>query len=377
MARSRAQLSTSPLAGFTLVEILVAISVLMMLFMLVTQLTKSVSDTTIAGRQRLDADSQARMIFDRMANDFCQMVKRKDVDYIFYKNRANSPVTNDTMFFYSRAPAFFSGTASRCPISLVGYRANPSTLQLERLSEALTWDNTTSNDASSTSSNSTPGGVVFLTYAGPTPVPASTLSGNWVKTIGTAAGNYVNGNDLNYHVIGSDAFRFEIAFLLTDGRTSTKPILSTSPANWPASATFYTAATSDPPATSEGTSYIQGSRWFNSNTNQGYLCTNATPNGIGTDLVWIRIGIQDISAIIVTIAILDHSSRKLVTNSAHMVSALADPSDTDLQSTPPKLMAQIWLNAIKEPTFHQTAGIPSAAASQVRVFQRYFYLNNE
>jgi hypothetical protein len=60
-----------------------------------------------------------------------------------------------------------------------------------------------------------------------------------------------------------------------------------------------------------------------------------------------------------------------------MVGALLDPTDADFQvtpPTPPKLMAQTWLGAVNSSTFAQTSGVPKAAASQVRIYQRYFYL---
>src|SRR5437879_1770459 len=89
-------------AGFTLVEMLVSTAVLVLLILVVTQLVNSTALTATGSRKHTDADGQARMIFDRMANDFGRMVIRKDVDYLFTKQAGN-----DGMVFYSEAPAYF------------------------------------------------------------------------------------------------------------------------------------------------------------------------------------------------------------------------------------------------------------------------------
>src|SRR5439155_534622 len=78
----------------------------------------------------------------------------------------------------------------------------------------------------STTTNTTPGAMVYLTYPGATPVPGSTIAGNWSSTIGTAGSNYTNGTDSDYHVIGDQVYRLEISFLLTDGTIAAKPILT-------------------------------------------------------------------------------------------------------------------------------------------------------
>ena len=68
-------------AGFTLAELLVSIGVLVLLVFLATQLINSATTVAILGNKRMDADSEARQVLDRMAIDFAQMVKRTDVDY--------------------------------------------------------------------------------------------------------------------------------------------------------------------------------------------------------------------------------------------------------------------------------------------------------
>lgn len=372
--------------GFTLVEILVSMGVLILLVVMVTQLTNSATNTITNSRKHMDADSQARLIFNRMATDFEKMVKRPDVDYVFCKsNGQGSGGSNDAMFFFSEAPAYFdnagTSSSSKNSVALVGYRIN-SKLQLERLGKGLTWDGSTVNS----SNPAVPGGVVFLASGSTsaTPLYATTIAGdgtpanqgNWTS-LGTAAGAagsgsaFSDGSDSDYHVLAEQAYRLEIAFKLSDGTISTQPILSNPPAGWPVTLKFYNPSSADPVLTSDSTqNYAVGSRWYNTSSGQGYICTNATPNAA----VWNRIGIQDISAIIVSVAILDTNSRLVVTNTSKLIGALRDPTSTDFTTTPPVLMAQTWLGAVNSTNFAATSGIPQSAASQVRIYQCYFYL---
>src|SRR5438067_10460227 len=136
-------------SAFTLIELLVSIGVLAMLVVLVGRLMSSATLAISQSGKKMDSDSQVRIIFDRMANDFGAIVRRQDVDYIFAKQNGN-----DTMYFFSEAAKYFDSSVSdsaKSSLALVGYRVNPS-FQLERLSRGLTWDG--------------PGSIVFLTPSG-------------------------------------------------------------------------------------------------------------------------------------------------------------------------------------------------------------------
>jgi hypothetical protein len=95
----------------------------------------------------------------------------------------------------------------------------------------------------------------------------------------------------------------------------------------------------------------------------------------------------DVRAVVVAIAILDTNSRKVVSNGQlNTISGLLqDPTEdantvTGLQTQPPKLMNDIWQSTIDGTAgipFFTRANIPKTVASQVRVYQRFFYLNNQ
>jgi len=85
--------------------------------------------------------------------------------------------------------------------------------------------------------------------------------------------------------------------------------------------------------------------------------------------------VQQISAVVVALAILDTSSRRVVTNYSSMAGALPDLTASDLQQNPPLLMADKWNSAINTKSFATNSKIPLIASSQVRVYQRMIYLN--
>ncbi len=358
--------------GFTLVEILVATTVLILLVLLVTRLTDSTSKVTIGSRKHMDADGQARVVFDRMGYDFAKMPRRADLDCIFSNQIASNPpnAPNDAMYFYSEAPAYYDGGSSdftpRSTTALIGYRINAA-WQLERLGKLLTWDGS--------AAAATPGAVVCLSYpaatvspsptATPTPFPASTLLGSWPSAVGKASDipPYSAGTDTDFHVLGEQVFRLAFCFLLRPYTIPAVPAGSGTPTAYPG---FYSVNPYN--ALLPGNSRVTGAQ--------------------GT-------GLQDVEAIVVAIAILDPTSRKVVPTSSvtvggstvqaptlgNLASAFPDPTAADLQTPTapttappvPTLMAQKWLAAMNSSAF-APSDIPRNAASQVRIYQRTFYL---
>jgi len=176
---------------------LVAISVLALLVVLVTQLINNAASVTTLGNQRMDADSQARPLFERMALDFAHLVRRSDVS--FYVKTAGTPMTgNDLLGFYSAVQGYHPTTPS--PISVVAYRVNsdPSSSvaynRLERMGKGLDW-----NGASSANIP-----VVFLPL---------TLHGTWPSVASSSAYDDPDPAKRTYEIIGPQVFRFEYYYL--------------------------------------------------------------------------------------------------------------------------------------------------------------------
>jgi hypothetical protein len=239
----------------------------------------------------------------------------------------------------------------------------------------LTWDGASSTTTPPTASQ--PGSVVYLSYLNGALDPASTLAGNWPGVIGTAP-NY-NGTDdptndpnSSWQVLSTAVLRMEICFLLKDGTLSTMPVTNPSSTNNNLGANTPPLVTSDSTSPSPGP-YATGSRWFDTTAKRGYICVNNTPGAA----VWNAIGTQDISGVVVAIAVLDDTSRKIISTSAlsTLAAYLPDVTAANLNNAPPTLMKQTWESKVQSPTFASTIGIPTAVASHVRVYQRYFYLN--
>jgi prepilin-type N-terminal cleavage/methylation domain-containing protein len=171
--------------AFTLIELMVSMAVLAVLVVLVAQLMNGATQVTVGSGQRVDADSQARTVFDRMSEDFAHMVIRPDVDFVFKKQSGN-----DEAYFFSDAPALAPGSGMAQPRALVGYRIKDD--KLERLGQGLAWTD-----------------MVHLTFpAGETVALAdSTLEGS-------PLGSVIGSSDDAYHVLADGVFRLEFSFLL-------------------------------------------------------------------------------------------------------------------------------------------------------------------
>ncbi|MEI8312006.1 MAG: hypothetical protein WCH98_14750 [Verrucomicrobiota bacterium] len=262
--------------GFTILELLVAGAVLSLLVVMVAQLVGSASLITSGSRKRMAADEEARMVFDRMAADFARMVKREDMDNLFVPAGGN-----DSMYFYSEAPALYTNTADNSQVAFVGYRLSNG--RLERYSEGKAWDD-----------------LKFLTFGSDGAViPATRIS------TGSLDAN-------NYQVISPSVFRMEYAFLMKPGTTNSSG------------------------ATNVANSYSQS-------------------NVVG-------LGMKDVSAVVVTLGVLDEASRRVIDTNA--LGAIADTL-ADATSAP---MSGPWTTNVAAST-----NLPARAA--IRVYQRYFPIN--
>ncbi len=163
------------------------------------------------------------------------------------------------------------------------------------------------------------GSPVFLTYttaslaADSTPLPGSTLEGAWASVLGSSPD--FNGSDPDsYHLLADGVFRIAFTFQNGDGSYSLAP----------------------------GGNVIEGK-------------------------------LENTGAIILTLAILDGESRKMVTNPGGLAAALPDISQADLDAG--NLPASLWNAVVSNAGFAASAGIPQAAAAKVRIYQRTFPLN--
>jgi type II secretory pathway pseudopilin PulG len=217
--------------GFTLVELLVSTIVLLIIVLVVGQLVTSATAVARNGHKHISTDTQARTVFDRMALDFAQMLKRTDIDYYVkgittyhhgnghgwgHHGTTTQPI-NDQFAFFTQVPGYYAST-SQSPISIAAYRVNqntstgyPAYLKLERLGRGLPWNGADSN-------SNRP--LVFL------PVTIGSLWPWAINNNNTCGGGSDNNScDPNgyYETIGPGVFRMEYYYVLKNGQATDYP----------------------------------------------------------------------------------------------------------------------------------------------------------
>jgi hypothetical protein len=230
-------------AGFTLAELLVSVLVVVIITVIASQLMSSATAITRTGHKHFDTDTQARVVLDRMALDFAQMVKRTDVDYYvkqrIYKGHGNGhgcghgrngDLTSDQIAFYSQMPGYYPSSYGS-PISLIAYRVNESTAgqdaahygRLERMSKGLLW-----NGVSNATNQNAVYPIVFQigqidSSCNGNGCPCNGTVGPWANVWSAAICNTNNSSDPDYEIIGPNVFRFEYYYMLKDGRVTDWP----------------------------------------------------------------------------------------------------------------------------------------------------------
>jgi hypothetical protein len=201
-------------AGFTLAELLVAVGVLVLLVLLATQLLNSAATITTLGHKQMDADSQARQLFDRMAIDVAQMVKRPDVDYYLKSPSIGTPdcttcvaqTGNDQIAFFGATSGYYPTPNYQSPVSLIVYRINSDSTsssynKLERMGKGFIWNGVSS-------------GYIPIVYLNSN---NTTIASTWPAAVSSST------SDSDYEVIGPQVFRFEYYYLLKSGSFSAIP----------------------------------------------------------------------------------------------------------------------------------------------------------
>lgn len=179
--------------GFTLTELIVSMSILTVLVLMVARMLDSAATVTGSANKRMETDSQARPLFDRIWVDITQMVKRTDVSYHFKSGGSPMP-GNDLLAFYTSVPGYSATTPAS--VSVVAYRVNSDSTntaafgRLERMGRGLPWSGSPSGE--------TP--MVFLPL---------TLAVNWPSV----ESNTDYDSPCTYEVIGPQVFRFEYSFV--------------------------------------------------------------------------------------------------------------------------------------------------------------------
>jgi prepilin-type N-terminal cleavage/methylation domain-containing protein len=299
--------------GFTLTEILLSTAILGLIVVLLARSVNSVNLITTSATKRIETEAQVRPIFDRMAIDYAQMVKRADVDF-FGKGTASGGLMagNDRIAFFSTVPGDYPSTGSSSPFSLVSYKINSSVAaantavftRLQRMARGLLM-NGDANANNGSFPTMTDGPVIFS--------PVS-IQGVWGTTVTSNA-----TTDSKHELFGPNIIRLEYYYLLTNGAFSIVP--------WDPSIAGHTNAA----------------------------------------------GLRDVGAIVVAVAAVDPKTRVSFSNStvATIAGTLVDYSP----GHGPGWLTKQWRSALDSPTNATVRGLPAPAVAAIRVSERYFYLS--
>jgi hypothetical protein len=299
--------------AFTLAEILISIAVLGLIVVLLARSVASVNLIATTATRRIETEAQVRPIFDRMAIDNAQMVKRVDVDF-FGKGTVSGGTMagNDRIAFFSMVPGDYPATGSPSPFSLISYKINSSVAgtnaavftRMQRMARGLLMNGDT--DANNGSSPSVADGPIIFS---PISIPAV-----WNTTVTSNA-----TTDSKHELIGPNIIRFEYYYLLTSGAFSIVP--------WDSNISGHSA-----PA-----------------------------------------GLRDVAAIVAAVAAIDPKTRVLFSGStvATIAGTLIDYSP----GHGPGWLAKQWRSALDNATNPAVKNLPATAVSAIRVSERYFYLS--
>jgi prepilin-type N-terminal cleavage/methylation domain-containing protein len=341
--------------GFTLAELLVSMFVLGIILVMFAQLMTTATAVSRIGNKYIDTDTQARVVFDRMALDFAQMLKRTDVDYyikgpVNYTGHGNGHgwgkkldtgmQGSDQIALFSQLAGYYPSGA-QSPLSLVAYRvnqssaSNPAYLKLERMSKGLLWNG--ADNGTNLNNANTVYPIVFL----PQTISGIANGGKmWYAAVNNDGSS--KSNDSDYETIGPGVFRLEYYYLLKNGRLTDVP-------------------------------------WDRVDMPNQTSLTNP-----------VNIGLTQIEAIGVTIAVIDPAGLALI-NAANANSLLDLASDLDdfvsahgrgvgNQTKYIGMMEADWKGVVEMvvQTGRTSSGtpVPPEAAKAIRVYTRYFDLKS-
>jgi prepilin-type N-terminal cleavage/methylation domain-containing protein len=193
--------------GFTLIEILVAITVLALLSIMLAQIVSMAIQGTNASLRKADSIGQIRLVLDRFGNDWDNRLRRTDAPFTVLKNE-DTVGNNDSVSFYSTVNGFSgsgsttSSTSMRPQLSQVDYvmdsgtSGSPTMPSLKRGALNTLWTSSSTGNLLQLGSNS----LSLISFA---------------------------PYDYHYQTLSDDLCRFKVCFLLK----STGKIVANQPAN--------------------------------------------------------------------------------------------------------------------------------------------------
>ena len=329
-------------AGFTLVELLVAVAVLALILAMMGQIAIGTSNSIGNSSRNISIDRMANVVLDRIGDEISGMVKSGSATLVAIKNSDG----NDGLALLSNGRVEDrSYQANTVRLGVFGFGVAPQSYY----------------DATGSASTPVPmvcqgSGAVLFTGSKQQYEPNYALQGattdvsNWM-----AAGSPITtaGTELGVpEPLGTGAFRFEVCFLRSDG----KLISTTAP---PLNKNFVTPPTTTPATPTPLVVFTSP---------QYPLAFNADESNDLANQTFIR-------AIVVGIAVIDPQSQKRMGNKLSTLASTSTFPKTADNQTP----MQAWdfsEGASSAPvTYNQLKALSPTAVQYVHIYQRYYYIN--
>lgn len=205
--------------AFTLVELLVSMTVVILLLTFVTRLLTGTTATITASQKQMDTGSLARILLDRFGNDFSGALFTNGATALYYPDpggagnsaisfvsgsRARGPTTTGAAWVTDTRSAFL-GYRVRAVAQNIGGTSTPDIPSLNRGDGRFTF---------STSAITTQASYNLWDVFG---------TGNQRVPNDLTASPGSDERVLNWQIIASSAFRLHISFVLDDGRIVQTP----------------------------------------------------------------------------------------------------------------------------------------------------------
>lgn len=300
--------------GFTLLEVLVAASLVLAMVVLMAKFLGGFADTAAAQTKRSGADREAKAVFDRLAVDLGRMLRRPDLDYRFEKREGN-----DALSFLSGVSGY-SADDTHPAVSVVSYGLGQ--IGLRRGVQNRDWTN--------------------IQHSG---TPVQNFSGESSSRLPTV-------REENFQVLGPNVCRLEFCFLLGDGSFSSSWINARIENR-------LDAALAPTAADDASRGFVRGSWWIQRETAE-FVCVAATPG----NACWIEASkVENITGVLIAIAVLDEHGQGLQRQGVLDLDRLARGL-LDFNGGPD--IISIWESSPLD------VGLPTRAAAGVRFYQRLF-----
>ena len=322
--------------GFTLIELLVAVAVLSLMMVIFIQVAQNTVNATHLTEKQIDMASMSRIALDRIGSSLSAMVKSGAATAIVIKDIPDS--INDGLVLITQGrDRFRSGISDPSSIRLIahGYRIAPTQdTQLSVSIPMLNWGD---------------GSVVFAT--------ANASAANGYPDVVSAMSAAVNDTAtatpgtsfLTHEMLAQGIFRFEICFLLSDGR-----IVNTGNGG-------SGNGSSLPPKNKNFSDFQAFANYYP-------LAFSAT-DSVHPNKIYVR-------AFIIGIAVLDEQTMRLLVNT-NGSSALQSLGDALPNPPPNQTPLQAW--NLQNPNSQasrnlRAMNLPAPVRNSIRSYQRFYYV---